>query len=164
MKQSELELLKSYVRESNAIENIFVEATHHLFVDHLAAAKLVFDAARKSSIIIAPKDIHRLLMKRELKGAGEFRKVRVWVGSNPMPSPELVKELMERWQELIQGEMPYKDSMTPEYKEKLAWHYHYWFEAIHPFIDGNGRTGRLTLNNIRLSLGLSWLVVHFSKR
>lgn len=164
MKEDELELLKNHVWESNAIENVFVEPSHHLFVDHLAAAEFVFNATTEFNVIIAPKNIHRLLMRRELKEAGEFRKVKVWVGSNLKPSPELVEELMGRWQELIQREMPYKDSFTPEYKEKIAWHYHHWFEAIHPFIDGNGRTGRLILNNIRLSLGLSWLVVNFSER
>lgn len=66
--------------------------------------------------------------------------------------------------ESLQQENFCDSSLTLENKEKIAWHYHDWFETIHPFIDGNGRTGRLILNNIRLLFGLPWLIVLFSKR
>ena len=45
-----------------------------------------------------------------------------------------------------------------------AWFYHHVFECIHPFIDGNGRVGRLVLNQLLLIAGQPWHVVESEKR
>lgn len=44
------------------------------------------------------------------------------------------------------------------------WDLHHEFEHIHPFFDGNGRTGRLWLNALRLAAGLPWLTVWAADR
>jgi len=68
--------------------------------------------------------------------AGRYRNIRVRVGPYSPPPPELVSgltfELLEWWN---------KDSgsLTPVLSSAIV---HYQFEAIHPFADGNGRTGR----------------------
>jgi len=60
------------------------------------------------------------------------RSVGVCVGNRICPPPQEVQQLLERLWEL-------KDSMSPLefYKE---------FELVHPFVDGNGRTGKILLN------------------
>jgi fido (protein-threonine AMPylation protein) len=40
-----------------------------------------------------------------------------------------------------------------------AWHLHNWLVCIHPFPDGNGRVGRLVLNQARRDAGLEWLSI-----
>lgn len=49
---------------------------------------------------------------------------------------------------------------TDEPFEAFAWRIHHEFECVHPFVDGNGRAGRLLLNALRLDAGLPWLTVH----
>lgn len=45
-----------------------------------------------------------------------------------------------------------------------AAHHHAWFERIHPFVDGNGRTGRLVLNFMLLQRGYPPAVVQARDR
>jgi Fic family protein len=68
--------------------------------------------------------------------AGAYRKIRVRVGPHVPPAPDevsgLMFELLEWWN---------KDAVTlsPVLSSAIL---HYRFEDIHPFADGNGRTGR----------------------
>jgi Fic family protein len=41
----------------------------------------------------------------------------------------------------------------------MCYQFHHWFECIHPFVDGNGRTGRILWNSMRMLCGLDWTVV-----
>lgn len=68
--------------------------------------------------------------------AGEFRKIAVRAGNYFPPKPNIVpqqmNELLEWWNNLSSKWSPVISSAV----------IHYRFEAIHPFGDGNGRTGR----------------------
>ena len=68
--------------------------------------------------------------------AGRYRTMRVRVGAHVPPPPEevsgLMFELLEWWNKDALGVSPILSSGI----------LHYRFEAIHPFADGNGRTGR----------------------
>ena len=52
------------------------------------------------------------------------------------PSPEKIPDLMNQWE----GFMNNTADIDPLVKMALI---HHWFESIHPFYDGNGRTGRI---------------------
>ncbi len=160
-------ILEEHVRQSNEIENIFnIRKSHHLFVDHLAAAEFVVKSALELRVVATPEDIHRILMRRETRigweilEPGKFRKsVVTWGGRDFKPRPENLEKLMGRWKESLLKDLGTASLAVRLPADKLAWHYHHWFEAIHPFRDGNGRTGRLILNGIRLVFGLPWLIV-----
>lgn len=88
-------------------------------------------------------EIHKRLMHNILwKDAGIFRKVDVYIrGVDILPPPPSkvdpeFKKLM-RW--YVSNKRKYHTVVTAAYV-------HSAFEAIHPFRDGNGRTGRLILN------------------
>jgi Fic family protein len=83
---------------------------------------------------------HKLLMNEMLKTAGNFRKVNVGVGgedgvSHIAPQPDLVPKLMDDLFSWL------KDSEEHPLIKSCVFHYE--FEFIHPFRDGNGRIGRL---------------------
>lgn len=63
---------------------------------------------------------------------GGWRRVTVGVGDRICPRPEELDRLMDRWLANLQDM-----SALEAYKE---------FEYIHPFEDGNGRTGKIILN------------------
>ena len=78
---------------------------------------------------------HKLLMHGILTTAGSFRNSNVRVGEHIAPQAYLVSELMEqlfRWLKNSDEHMLLKSCI-----------FHYEFEFIHPFSDGNGRIGRL---------------------
>jgi Fic family protein len=95
-------------------------------------------------------DIHRTLMtgvRGEERLPGELRRSPVWVGSPTdrpdtavyvPPLPELIGDLLTDWERFVNEPPP----MPPLIRCALM---HYQFETIHPFLDGNGRIGRLLI-------------------
>lgn len=86
------------------------------------------------------KDIHYLVLADKKEDKGVYRRVPVKImGASHEPvQPYLIIPKME---ELLEK---YKAS-NEDIITKLA-RFHIEFEGIHPFIDGNGRTGRLLIN------------------
>jgi len=85
--------------------------------------------------------LHSILMAHEPEKIG-LRKDRVIVGnSEVLPWDEVKNALIElcRW---------YEQNRFILYPPELAFDFYYQFERIHPFEDGNGRTGRLIMNRI----------------
>ncbi|MBL8072433.1 MAG: Fic family protein, partial [Nitrospira sp.] len=68
--------------------------------------------------------------------AGQYRDIQVYVGRYTPPEPQLVRELMA---ELLAWWNGQSREWSPVISSAIL---HYQFEAIHPFADGNGRTGR----------------------
>ena len=68
--------------------------------------------------------------------AGRYRTMRVRVGAYVPPPPEEVSGLMFEFLEWWNKDSP---ALSPVLSSAIV---HYRFEAIHPFADGNGRTGR----------------------
>ena len=78
---------------------------------------------------------HKILMGDILKDAGSFRSVNVQVGDHIAPQYNLLSDLMQdlfSWLKTSDEHMLLKSCI-----------FHYEFEFIHPFSDGNGRIGRL---------------------
>jgi len=88
-------------------------------------------------------DTHRRLMSEIISDAGKPRNVRVFVRGSDL-KPPMPEEVPKRLKNLV-GWYKANKSLHPVL---LASHVHSEFERIHPFRDGNGRTGRLLLNFI----------------
>ncbi len=96
------------------------------------------------------KETHRILMegvRGEEKYPGQFRRTQNWIGRAGgalkdalfiPPHPVDMIESMSDMEKFINDE----DNMEPLIKIALI---HYQFETIHPFLDGNGRIGRLLI-------------------
>ena len=78
---------------------------------------------------------HKILMNEILNNAGNFRTSNVRVGEHIAPQAYLVPQLMEELFEWLKN--------SDEHILLKSCIFHYEFEFIHPFIDGNGRIGRL---------------------
>jgi Fic family protein len=116
--------------------------------------------------------VHRRLM-RGVRGAskqpGEVRRTQNWVGwtrpSNAAyvpPPPEEVPRLLGELERYIHAE----DSLPPLVRAGLV---HVQFESIHPYLDGNGRVGRLLIALLLeqwklLHAPLLYLSLHFKRR
>lgn len=95
------------------------------------------------------KEIHHELMRdaraTHFSDPGSFRKSQNWIGgttlSNAMFIPPPVEEMKRSMGELEKF-FHQSDDILPIIKAGLI---HAQFETIHPFLDGNGRTGRMLI-------------------
>ena len=118
--------------------------------------QLVSENAEISEKLI--KDIHYLVLADKKDDRGVYRRipVRIMGAAHEVVQPYLIIPKME---ELLER---YKNS-TEDIVTKLA-RFHIEFEDIHPFIDGNGRTGRLLINLELMKAGYPPIDIKFSDR
>ncbi|MBI5864780.1 MAG: Fic family protein [Planctomycetes bacterium] len=97
------------------------------------------------------RDLHEVLMqgvRGQERTPGEFRRTPNWIGPPgstlmtatyvpPPPDPEM-QECLNHWERFVN-----QRGTMPELVQCALIHEH--FEAIHPFLDGNGRIGRLLI-------------------
>ncbi len=104
------------------------------------------------------KEIHEKLMSNSRgsnKQPGEFRASQNWIGGsrpgNAMfvpPSPEHLMECLDNFEKFLHDD---KVRFPILIRAALA---HVQFETIHPFLDGNGRLGRLLITFILCANGI----------
>ena len=178
LKEIALAELPEAVQQSNAIENstLSLEQTEAIVAGRTpgggVALREVYEVVNLAAVtrdLLAtdqPLTVEmilrwhgRLLANIRDDVAGRFRRGHEWVrvgthvGANPEFVPQLVDEALER----------YQADDGRHFLDKIAW-FHCEFEIIHPFVDGNGRIGRVLLNHQLLRLGLPPIIVRAKNR
>ncbi|WP_205630585.1 Fic family protein [Pseudarthrobacter sulfonivorans] len=127
-----------------------------LVVDNVAAMNAAL-AAADSLETVTVLEMHRALMRHaDPRGAGRFREEPVWIGTSSL-SPagaDFVAPDSRRVPELMDDLMDYvgRNDVQILAQSAIA---HAQFETIHPFTDGNGRTGRALLHAMLRNKGLT---------
>jgi len=108
-------------------------------LNYFAGLRFIEKHAKKK--VIGHEDIlrlHRIVAAKVMDqgNAGHYRTIRVQVGQYVPPRPEDVSSLMF---ELLEWWNKESVKLSPVLSSAIL---HYRFETIHPFADGNGRTGR----------------------
>ena len=121
-------------------------------------AKLTESLLEKNKAILNTKlilSVHKtLLTDIDDKIAGRFRVGKEWVrvgnhlGANPQFIPTLMQELVDN----------YNQNKINYFLDAVA-HFHAEFETIHPFVDGNGRMGRVLINLQLMNLGFPPIII-----
>lgn len=131
-------------------------------VGHRDAFLYVWDIAAKEiplaeSVI---KKIHSLVLVDRPEDKGVYRRIAVRImGAYTEPVPPY--QIEPKMEELLTENEKRKGMMSAI--ERIA-RFHLEFEGIHPFIDGNGRTGRLILNLGLIRDGYPPINVKFTDR
>lgn len=101
-------------------------------------------------------ELHRRITLKQLRVSerGQFRRIQVYVGNHVPPAPviaqiqaiEWLTDVIQHWRTLDPKEM------------------HVRFETIHPFVDGNGRTGRMLMWWHEVKLGRKPTLIEVENR
>ena len=160
-----------YVSESNRIDPQPGYSGLHpgckIYDNHLSALNFVLSDGWELNEN-TPLDIHRILTRNipffeDGGNSGAYRRVDCYIGIETCPFPYQIQNLMKLWFEKT------KEFMNLVYDNNLsakdcAFISHHIFEVIHPFIDGNGRTGRLLINKVLYDLGEEPIIIMFDDR
>ncbi len=114
------------------------------------------------------RELHRVLLegvRGRDRSPGEFRRIQVALGSSRRfvpPPPERVPECLDSLEKYLHQSDAGFDPLIESFLV------HYQFETIHPFVDGNGRVGRLLLalmiaQKCRLSKPWLYLSAYFEQ-
>lgn len=156
-------------------DGVFIEQHTRVEIDNFRASEAVLDnwlkVAWPSSTVVP--EIHKSLLagieSYRSKGIierhpGEFRKEDIHVAREPenfyVRGTDVVPVTGQYFlmlDHILQGLPIEPDGEIGAIVKSAAWAY-YAFERIHPFLDGNGRTGRIILNRILVGAGFKKLI------
>lgn len=120
-------------------------------INHAKALEIIYEYAQKKRSDLTLQDIltlHALILKGiDDKHAGIWRTTAVRIAGSKikLPDPIKVPELMENFISWLHT--------SKQHPVTIAADAHYDLVAIHPFVDGNGRTARLVMNLLLIQAG-----------
>lgn len=138
-------VILEFLKESNAIEGVYEELS---LEDSIKAWEFCIERPKLTSAVI--RQTHKILMRNQdigFREKGAFRNADVFIGGEKVLLPCFIVPKIDAWCRQMQH-------LPSGWKEM-----HVAYEKIHPFIDGNGRTGRIFMNWHRARLGLSTLII-----
>jgi Fic family protein len=119
-------------------------------VNHREAMRLMWKLSQRVAPLLESEllDLHRCILTGiQSEAAGQYRTVRVRVvGSERIfPNPLKVPDLMRDFVQTVNSDAAHSILQVAKA--------HYHLVAIHPFVDGNGRTARLLMNLLLIRAG-----------
>lgn len=174
LKEIALSEIPEMVYNSNAIENstLSLDDTERILAGNDLSRKVsvreiyeaknlaqltkgLLEKGKQAFTIKSILHMHKgLLMHIDDAIAGRFRTGKEWVrvGNHLGANPQFVPSLM---QELVDGFNAHENAY---FLDRIA-HFHAEFETIHPFVDGNGRLGRLLINQQLMHAGWPPIII-----
>ena len=149
LKDTEDILLRNSIKKDHDIREIY-EAKNLAKI-----TVILLDNPDKLINDVSILELHKLLLAGiKDEWAGRFRSGKEWVriGAHVGANPDFVEQLVK---ELIAN---YNKPGDDYFLDKIAW-FHAEFETIHPFNDGNGRLGRVLINQQLMMLGLPPVII-----
>jgi len=148
--KNELEKIFENIKSSYANKNEIMEAKNSIKAYQYLKDEFTFS-------LRSIKKLYTILTKDLVMETGDyypkgFRKTDIVVGNEPTLKPNQIKTELDS---LLQW---YKKNKK-NYPLKLAFDFHLKYELIHPFRDGNGRTGRLIMNKILMNNNYPLMIV-----
>jgi Fic family protein len=172
-------IYQELVRESNLIEGINLDdkvfhngdIEDYQAADHINAYEYVIQKHDKLLTGKEIREIHRILMHniatKDMCKAGEYRKHAAYIRSS-VRTPDTMS-IINHYKGRVQYhyvpkamqelELRVKNFPKDEIEKEELWNIHYDYEIIHPFSDGNGRSGRLLLNWLSLKYFQEFIVI-----
>lgn len=150
LKETEKILLEMEISRNISLREVFEAKNLARIVEYVEGKSGKFELNKETILLL-----HKMLIdniKEEI--AGRFRQPGeyVRVGTYIAPSPEHVEQLIEA------NILEYLSDNDTYFSDKIA-RFHLEFEHTHPFIDGNGRMGRVLINCQLQSLGLPPIII-----
>ena len=160
--------LTQYEAKCILLEDIIPRAMHEREFYEVKNYKkymgFLIDTYPKEITVQIIKDAHSYLLQDIREDAGAFKTVyNIIVGTDFMPTePYLVPSELETWCHALEYRLNL--SNTVEEKIEVIMEQHLRFERIHPFSDGNGRTGRALIVHSCLQQGIAPIIINKSDR
>ena len=104
-------------------------------------------------------ELHKIAFGNLYEWAGQWRTTNILVGQLEPPQPHQVIQLMYQFIDNLN----FKISIAKTKEEHIdcLLYAHYEFIRIHPFNNGNGRTGRILMNLVAMKFGYQPLVLYY---
>lgn len=136
---------------------------HFEVINHREAIKYVDGLVKKKTDLTGyqVRQIHQLVLKEvDDENVGKYRSTEVRIaGATHVPVEAWkISQEMQAWEAWVKG------AATNHHIIEVAAMAHHRFVAIHPFVDGNGRTARLVMNVLLMQVGYPPTVIMKTNR